>query len=180
MCNTEALRNFTNLQESICDWVHFKWYCKHPCSKPSILQLYFKGHHHRWFSVNIFVKTFFHCFISRKHTFIDVLQDILENSAKFTGNRLYQTLLTPAHMFFWGFFKIFWNTSERMLLISITSLYCFYFRTYQYLFNIPSYFGVVQNSWPPAHWAAIFFLHIINAIEIKIAPVLKTFMVFIS
>ena len=48
------------------------------------------------------------------------------------------------------------------------------------MFNIPSYFGVFLNSWPPAHWDPILSLHRINAIEVKIAPVLKTFMIFIS
>ena len=34
------------------------------------------------------------CFISRKYAITDVLQNyVLENSAKFTGKRVYQTLL---------------------------------------------------------------------------------------
>ena len=36
--------------------------------------------------------------------------DIPGNSTKFTGNCLYQTLLTPAQIFFWEFFEIFRKT----------------------------------------------------------------------
>ena len=36
--------------------------------------------------------------------------DVFENSAKFTGNRLYQTVLTPAKSFSWEFFENFRNT----------------------------------------------------------------------
>ena len=118
--------------------------------------------------------------------------DIPENSAKLPGNHLYQTLLTPAQIFFWEFLEIFrklflQNTSERLLLISIpfqfhlfTVLRRFCFRTDQYLFNVPGYFGVFQNLWPPAHWAAILFMHRINAIDVKTTPVFKAFIVSIS
>ena len=36
--------------------------------------------------------------------------DVLENSAKFIGKRLYQTLLTPTQMFLREFFEILRNT----------------------------------------------------------------------
>ena len=85
--------------------------------------------------------------------------DIPENSAKFTGNRLYQALLTPAQIFFWEIFKFsgtpfLQNTSEWLLLISIPSFYwfkSFCFRKGLYLLNIPIYIRVYQNSWPSAH-----------------------------
>ena len=36
--------------------------------------------------------------------------DVPENPAKFTGNRFYQTLLTPVQISFWESFEIFRNT----------------------------------------------------------------------
>ena len=95
LCKTSQI-----LQESICDWVSFK-----KNSKPSYLQLYFKGHHHRCFSVNIFMWKYFFIasFHASMHSQMFYKIDVLQNSTKF------QTLLTPAHKFAWEFFEIFRN-----------------------------------------------------------------------
>ena len=107
----------------------------------------------------IYVKIFFHCFISRKmylQMFYKI--DVPENPAKLTGNWVYQTLLTPTQTFFWESFEIFRNTFFIEHLRTSASdfnsifFYCFKtfcFRTDQYLYNIPSYFRVHQNSWSP-------------------------------
>ena len=77
--------------------------------------------------------------------------DVLENCTKFTGNALYQTHSTLAQCFPENFSKFLGtpslqNTSERLVLISIQSSYCFktflFNRTDQYLLNIPSYFRI--------------------------------------
>ena len=115
--------------------------------------------------------------------------DVPENSAKLTGNRLQQTLLIPTEIFFREFFQIFRNTFFYRTpthdcfwfqFDTFTVLRRFCFRTDQYLFHIPHNFRVYRNSWPPAYWTPILFLHRRNAIGVKINPVLKTFMVFIS
>ena len=114
---------------------------------------------------------------------------ILENSAKIhRESPLPDTLDSGTDTFlriFWKFYEHhFYRTPPNdcfwFQFHFYTVLRRFCFRTGQYLFNIPSYFGVFLNSWPPAHWDPILFLHRINAIEVKLAPVLKTFMIFIS
>ena len=115
--------------------------------------------------------------------------DVPANSVRFIGNRLYQTLLIPRQTFLWEFFEIFRNTFSyrtpphdcfwsQFHLFTVLRRFCF--RTNQYLFNIPRYFRVYQNSWPRVHWVPILFLHRRNAIGLKINPALKTLMVFIS
>ena len=70
-----------------------------------------KWHHHRCFSVNIFMRKYF--FIALFHASVRSQMfykiDPLKNPRKFTGKRQYQVLLTPAQMFFWEVFEIFRN-----------------------------------------------------------------------
>ena len=119
---------------------------------PPNLQLFFKGHHHRWFSVNIFMsKYFFIASLSfhvsmRSQMFYKI--DVPENPAKLTRNCLYQTFLTPTQIFFSKFFAKFRNpfftehlrtTASDFNTIFLSAWIRFCFRTDQYLFNIPSY-----------------------------------------
>ena len=106
---------------------------------PSNLQLYFKEHHHRWFSVNTIMSKYsfialFHANM-RSHMFYKI--DVSENSSKFTGNRLYQTLVNPTLDNFLKFLgtPFLRNTSERLLLISVSSFYCFKMFLFQ-CFNV--------------------------------------------
>ena len=157
---------------------------------PSNLQLYFKEHHHRWFSVNIFMWKYFFIALFYANMYsqmfykIDV-PEIPENSQEIEFTRpslLWHRYFSENLLKFLGT-SFLQNNSERVLLISIPSFYCFKtfcFRTNQYLYNIPSYFRVHRNSWTPAQWVPILFLHRINAIEVKMTLVFKTFMVFIS
>ena len=147
LCKTEALQNFTSFIR------------KHPCSKPSNLQLYFKEHHHWWFSVDIY-QIFFHCFISRKYAFTDVLQNRCSWKLRKIHRKspLPDSLDSDTDNFLRIFLKFLGtpflqNTSDcfwfQFHLFTVSRSFCF--RTGQYLLNIPSYFRVCQNSWPPAH-----------------------------
>ena len=109
LCKTEALQNFASFIR------------KHPCSRPSSLQLYFKEHHHWWFSVDIFISI---CFISRKYAFTDVLQNRCSWKLRKIHRKspLPDSLDSDTDNFLW----IFWNFLKhlRLLLISIPSFYC--------------------------------------------------------
>ena len=110
------------------------------------------GFHWIYLSKYFFIASFHASMLSQMFYRIDVP----ENSAKFTGNRLYQTLLTLAQIFFGKCFNFsettfLQNTPKRLFFISIppfSVLRRFCFRKGLYLFNIPSYFRVCQNSWP--------------------------------
>ena len=81
--------------------------------------------------------------------------DVFENSSKFTGNRLYQTLFTPAQIFFWEIFEIFRNTFFSFQFhFFFTVLRRFCFRTDQYLFIFRAILGYIkihvpQSTRPP-------------------------------
>ena len=109
---TEALQNFTSFTRKYLQLSPFLSKTLSIHAMPSNLQLYFKEHHHWWFSVNIFMWKYF--FIASFHAnmysqmFYKI--DVPENPVKFTGNWVYQTLLTPTQIFFWESFEIFRNT----------------------------------------------------------------------
>ena len=95
--------------------------------------------------------------------------DILENFAKFTGNCLYQTILTPTEVLLRIFQKFqehfFYGTplSDYFLFNFnlLTVLRCFCFRTFQSR----------SKFLAPEHW--LLFLHGVNTIRVKISLVLK-------
>ena len=136
LCKTEALQNLASFIR------------KHPCSRPSNLQLYFKEHHHWWFSVDIFISN---CFISRKYAFTDVLQ----NRCSWKLHKIHRKSPLPDSLDsdtdnFLKFFETPPIASDfNSIFFTVSRSFCF--RTDQYLLNIPSYFRVCQNSWPPAH-----------------------------
>ena len=66
-----------------------------------------------------------------------------------------------------------WNTSELLLLITVLRHFCF--RTDQYLFNIPTFSGYIKIHDPRS---LVTFSHRVNTIEVKITLVLQKFMIF--
>ena len=136
--------------------------------------------------MNIFVKRFFHSFISHKCAFRCSAKYIFLKIPKDSQEITFTRLSWLRHRYFSeNFLKVLGtpflqNTSERLLLISIPSSYCFktfLFQSRSIFFLI---FRAILGYLPLAHWAPILFLHRINAIEVNMTPVLKTFMVFIS
>ena len=105
-------------------------------------------------------KHFFHCFISRKYAFADVLQN--RYSRKFRKihreSPLPDSLDSGTDIFliiFWKFYEqLFYRTPLNgcfwFQFHLYTVLRLFWFRTEQYLFNIPSYFGYfkIHGPWP--------------------------------
>ena len=86
--------------------------------------------------------------------------DALENSAKFTGKRLYQTLLSPAHMFSWEFFDLgtsFLQNTIGTTASDFSSIFLKILFQNRYLFNNASYIRIYQNSCPPASFVPILF-----------------------
>ena len=136
-----------------------------------------------FFCEYIYVKIFFRCFILCKYVFTDILQNRCSwkfckvhrktpvpdslNSNTDVSQRIFRTFKehscyrTSPNGCFWFKFN------------RLTVLRRFCFRTDQYLFNIPSYFRVYQNSWLPDSWDPIRFLHRINTVRVEITPVLK-------
>ena len=100
----------------------------------------------------IYVKLYFHCFISRKYAFTDFLQ----NRCLWKFRKIYRKTsvtdsLDSATDVCLRIFKVFSNTSERLHLISIQSSYCFKTFLFQnrsiFVFNISSYFRVYKHLW---------------------------------
>ena len=109
--------------------------------------------------------------------------------SKFTEKRLHQTLFTPAQMFPWEFFKrfyehLFYRTSLndciwfQVNLLTVLKRFCF--RTDQFLFKIPSYFRVYQNSLPPGPLGLHTFFTLNKYYCGKDYNCIKKFMIFIS
>ena len=133
----------------------------------------------------IYVKLYFHCFISRKYAFTDFLQ----NRCLWKFRKIYRKTsvtdsLDSATDVFLRIFKVFSNTSERLHLISIQSSYCF--KTFLFhsrsifVLILPAILGYINIYGPSAPLAPILFLHRITTIRVKITPALKKFMIFIS
>ena len=130
-----------------------------------------------WIYIN--VKTIFHCFISHKYGFTDVLQN--KCSWKFckihrkasgpdsldSGTENYQIIFKKSLE------KPFLqNISERLLLVSIQSFYCFKTLLFQNISFCLKFIAL-------APWASISFLHRINTIGVKTTHVLKKFMIIL-
>ena len=147
-----------------------------------------------FFCEYIYMKTFFHCFISRKYAFDVDNIDVLQHRCSWNFLKIYWK--TPAtdsldcgtDVFLKISLKVFGtsfiqNIFERLLLISIQSSYCFKapcFRTDQYLFKITIYFRVYENSSPPSPLGLRTFLPRIKYYWGKNYTCIKKLMIFIS
>ena len=155
LCKIEALQNFTSFTRKYLWLSPFlsKTVSIHALS-PQTYNCIQRTPSPLVFCEYIYVKIFFHCFIWRKYPFRDVLQ----NRCSWKFRKIHRKLSLPdsldsnTNIFLSIFLKVLGttflrNTSERLLLISIPSFYCFKTFLFQnrYLFNIPSYFGGFQN-----------------------------------
>ena len=110
----------------------------------------------------------FTCFISRKYAFTDVLQ----HRCSWNFFKIHRKTPVPDSLDYCTYiFLIIFSKVLGTHFFCITSLkdcFCFQFnlltvlrrfcfRTDQYLFKIPSYFRVYQNSSPLANWVSILF-----------------------